>query len=65
MTILAHYHANDNKDDDFVQLEYHEIRTAIALDKEADKNSWVDLVRTPGNRKRMGIITAIGFFSQW
>jgi len=62
---IAHYHANDNDQDELVQLEYTEICTAISLDKQADKNSWVDLVRTRGNRKRIGIITAIGFFSQW
>lgn len=65
LEVLVHYHANDDADDEFVQLEYTEIRTAIALDKEAEANTWLDLVRTPGNRKRIGIITAIGFFSQW
>ncbi|KAG4433701.1 hypothetical protein IFR05_010810 [Cadophora sp. M221] len=65
LDILAHYHANDNREDEFVQLEFTEIRTAIILDREAEANSWLDLVRTKGNRKRIGIITAIAFFSQW
>ncbi|KAI9055217.1 hypothetical protein LZ554_000181 [Drepanopeziza brunnea f. sp. 'monogermtubi'] len=63
--ILAHYHAGGRRDDEFVQLEFTEIRTAITLDREAEANSWLDLIRTRGNRKRIGIITAIGFFSQW
>lgn len=64
LKMLAHYHANGNDEDEFVQLEYSEIRAAIALEKEAEASSWVDFVRTKGNRKRIGIITAIGFFSQ-
>ncbi|KFZ02071.1 hypothetical protein V501_09675 [Pseudogymnoascus sp. VKM F-4519 (FW-2642)] len=65
MQVLSYYHGENNPQDEFVQLEFTEIRTAIALDKEAAKNSWLDLVRTKGNRKRMAVITAIGFFSQW
>lgn len=65
MQILSYYHAENNPNDEFVHLEFTEIRTAIALDREAAKNSWFDLVRTKGNRKRMAVITAIGFFSQW
>jgi hypothetical protein len=65
LKVLAYYHAEGNENDEFVQLEYSEIRAAIAIDKEADNNGWIDLVKTKGNRKRIGIITAIGFFSQW
>ncbi|CZS93650.1 probable hexose transporter [Rhynchosporium agropyri] len=65
LDVLAHYHASDNREDEFVQLEFTEIKTAITLDKEAEANGWLDLVATKGNRKRIGIITAIGFFSQW
>lgn len=65
LQILTYYHANNNADDDFVRLEYTEIRTALLLEKEAEASSWMDFLRTKGNRKRIGIITAIGFFSQW
>lgn len=65
LQILAHYHANGNGQDEFVQLEYTEIRAALAIEKEAEANTWLDFLRTKGNRKRIGIITAIGFFSQW
>lgn len=63
--ILIKYHAEGDADDEFVQLEFSEIKIAIALDKEANQTAWLDLVRTPGNRKRIGIITALAFFSQW
>lgn len=62
---LAYYHAGSNAEDELVQLEYTEIRAALALEKEAEASSWADFLRTKGNRKRIGIITAIGFFSQW
>lgn len=66
LRILAKYHSLDNNPrDEFVQLEYAEIRAAIALDKEAGEGSWLDLVRTKGMRRRMGIITALAYFSQW
>lgn len=63
--ILTKYHAEGDADDEFVQLEFSEIKIAIALDKEANQTAWLDLVRTPGNRKRIGVITALAFFSQW
>jgi hypothetical protein len=65
LAMLAYYHGNNDVDDEFVQLEYTEIRTALTLEKEAEASSWSDFLKTKGNRKRIGIITAIGFFSQW
>lgn len=66
LEVLAYYHADGNEQDEFVQLEYTEIRTALALDKEMDRSSrWTDFLKTPGNRKRIGLISAIGLFSQW
>jgi hypothetical protein len=63
--IFAHWHGEGNENDDFIQLEYAEVKAAIELDKESDKTGWTDFFKTPGNRKRITIITAIGFFSQW
>lgn len=65
LDIITYYHASNVADDGFAQLEFTEIRAAIRLKKEAEASSWVDFMRTKGNRKRIGIITAIGFFSQW
>lgn len=66
LNIIAKYHsANGDRDDKLVQLEYNEIVAAIKMEQEAKRTGWLDLVKTPGNRKIMGIITAIGFFSQW
>jgi len=63
---LAHYHARGNDQDPLVQFEYNEIKEAIALDQSAKEQvSWADLFKTPGNRRRMRIIIALAFFSQW
>jgi sugar porter (SP) family MFS transporter len=66
LQMLAKYHGEGNEHDEFVQLEYTEIRTALELDKEANRNSeWLDLVRTKGNRHRISLIVAIALFGQW
>ncbi|KAI0056386.1 hexose transporter [Artomyces pyxidatus] len=62
---LAYYHASGNRDDPLVQFEYAEIRAALAEEKIQDQAGWLDLFRTSGMRKRMRIIIAIAFFSQW
>ncbi|KAF6745384.1 hexose transporter [Ephemerocybe angulata] len=63
---LAYYHADGNDQDPLVQYEYNEIKAAIDLDRTvAEKVGWKTLVATPGNRRRMRIIIAIAFFSQW
>ena len=48
-----------------MQFEYREIFEAIEDEKKQNDASWLDLFRTPGMRKRMRIIIAIAFFSQW
>ena len=64
LEIFAHYHGEGERDDEFVQLEYSEIKAAIALDKEMGQTSYADFFKTRGNRKRIGLITALGLFSQ-
>ncbi|KAF9002557.1 general substrate transporter [Cyathus striatus] len=66
LDILAYYHAKGNAADPLVQYEFQEIKASLELDKESQRNvGWMSLIRTPGNRKRMRIIVAIAFFSQW
>jgi MFS family permease len=66
LQILAYYHGDGNAQDEFIQLEYTEIRTALALEKEAAKSStWFDLVKTPGNRRRIFLVSALALFGQW
>jgi hypothetical protein len=63
---LAYYHADGNDQDPLVQYEYDEIKSAIEFDRTVAANvGYKSLFATPGNRKRMRIIVAIAFFSQW
>ncbi|KAG6835653.1 hypothetical protein H0H93_016094 [Arthromyces matolae] len=64
--ILAYYHADGNAQDPLVRYEMDEIKAALTFDRDVAENvSWKSLIATPGNRKRMRIIIAIAFFSQW
>jgi hypothetical protein len=63
---LAYYHADGNDQDPLVQYEFQEIKAAIDFDKTVAANvGYKSLFATAGNRKRMRIIIAIAFFSQW
>ncbi|KAB5588540.1 Lactose permease [Ceratobasidium theobromae] len=63
--VLIKWHAGGRKDDPLVALEFNEIKEALALEGNTAQVSWIDLFRTPGNRRRMRIILAISVFSQW
>ncbi|QRW22703.1 Sugar (and other) transporter [Rhizoctonia solani] len=66
--VLAKYHAINRGDlnDELVQFEREEIKEALRLEAEAAKStSYLSLLRTPGNRRRLRIVVAIAFFSQW
>ena len=66
LNVLAYYHADGNEQDPLVQFEYEEIKAAIDLDRAvATSVGWMTLIKTPGNRKRLTIIVAIAWFSQW
>ncbi|GJJ08646.1 hypothetical protein Clacol_002865 [Clathrus columnatus] len=67
MQILARYHANGGHiRDPLVVFEWTQIRHALQLEREISKTTtWLTLFKSPGNRKRMRIILAIGLFSQW
>ncbi|THH28083.1 hypothetical protein EUX98_g6106 [Antrodiella citrinella] len=62
---LAYYHADGNREDLLVQFEFEEIRTSLENEKIQRQTGWLQLFRTPGNRRRMRIIIALAFFSQW
>lgn len=64
--VIAKYHCGGDHNDPLVEFEIHEIEEMIRLEKEAASNSsWKELFTTPGNLRRMRIIIAIAFFSQW
>lgn len=66
LRILAYYHGAGDEKDPLVEYEYEEIKAAIQYDREVAANiGWSALYKTPGNRKRMRVIIALAFFSQW
>jgi MFS family permease len=64
--VLVKYHGDGNEDDPLVEFEMSEIKNSLAFEKEMNtSSSWKSLFATKGNRKRMMVVIAIGFFSQW
>ncbi|KAK8212841.1 hypothetical protein M8818_003006 [Zalaria obscura] len=64
LKILARYHANDNIHDEVIQFEFAEVRASMQQEKDNSKGRYVDLINTPGNRKRLFICVCCGLFSQ-
>jgi hypothetical protein len=66
LEVLARYHANGNPQNATVQFEYREIRETLDLEKEArEKSSYLDFMKTKGNRWRLAIVVSIGLISQY
>ncbi|KAG8992051.1 hypothetical protein FRB95_004097 [Tulasnella sp. JGI-2019a] len=63
--VLGKYHGNGDIHHPLVEYEYNEIREAIAMENEVGDISWSTLLGSPGNRRRLRVIIALGFFSQW
>ncbi|KAH8763908.1 MFS sugar transporter-like protein [Hyaloscypha finlandica] len=63
--ILCHYHAEGDRDSLFVKAEMVQIETTIKIELEASKLSWMDMVRTPGMRRRSFLAAAMGLYTQW
>ncbi|KAL4993324.1 general substrate transporter [Aspergillus recurvatus] len=64
--VLADLHASGDVTAPLVTQEIHEIREAIAAEKESlASSSYLDMVKTPGNRHRLLITVTLGIFSQW
>jgi MFS family permease len=64
--ILAQYHAAGDASSPLVNYEFQEILSTIRAEKEASSNgSYAEMVKTPGNRRRLMISISLGFFAQW
>jgi hypothetical protein len=64
--MLAHYHADGNDSDATVMFEYAEMKETIRIEFLHQKtSSYMDFIKTKGNRKRLMIILSLGLFSQW
>ncbi|KAI0031194.1 hexose transporter [Vararia minispora EC-137] len=66
LQVLAHYHADGNEQNELVRFELEEIKAAIKADRmDGIFFSWTSLFSTPSNIRRLRIILAIAWFSQW
>ncbi|KAI4952081.1 hypothetical protein J4E91_003543 [Alternaria rosae] len=62
--ILTKYHAEGDANSILVQAEMAQIRSTIKLEMENSSRSWMDMVRTPGMRRRVFISCFLGLFTQ-
>ena len=64
--VITRYHCNGESEDPLVAFEYEEIKEALRIEREAEKgSSWKALFTKRGNLRRLRVIVALGFFSQW
>ncbi|KAI8631614.1 general substrate transporter [Xylariaceae sp. FL1651] len=63
--ILAKYHAEGDRESEFVKAEFAQLQSTIGIELEHSKRSWKDLFHTSGMRRRLLISTMLGLFTQW
>ncbi|KAJ0379865.1 hypothetical protein COL26b_002018 [Colletotrichum chrysophilum] len=64
--VLAKHHAGGDRSNPLVQYQVVEIQATINAEKEASASaSYADMVKTPGNRRRLFISITLGIFAQW
>lgn len=63
--ILVKYHGEGDRDSPFVNAEFVEIQNQLRLESLNSKRKWIELLQTPGNRKRVLIVMCLGIFAQW
>jgi sugar porter (SP) family MFS transporter len=62
--LLVKHHCGGDESDPLASFEFHEIQSALTFEKEHGSGSWLDLMRTKGNRYRSWIVATISFASQ-
>jgi len=62
--VLVKYHAEGDASSLLVQAEIVQIRETIRTEMEASQQSWMDLLRTYGMRRRVIVTLFIGLFTQ-
>jgi len=62
--ILTKYHAEGDASSLLVQAEMAQIKSVIHLEMENSKQSWMDMLRTAGMRRRVFISSMMGLFTQ-
>jgi sugar porter (SP) family MFS transporter len=66
LSMLAYYHAAGDQNNATVQFEFQEIKETMRLEKEAEAgSSYIDFLKTKGNRWRLAILISLGIISQY
>lgn len=63
--ILAKYHAEGDRESEFVKAEFTQMKTTIELELQHSDVSWKDVMKTSGMRRRALISCMLGLFTQW
>ncbi|RYP08329.1 hypothetical protein DL764_001975 [Monosporascus ibericus] len=63
--ILATYHAEGDRESEFVKAEFAQMKTTIELEMQLSNVSWMDLFKTAGMRRRSLVTCMLGLFTQW
>ncbi|CAG8281455.1 unnamed protein product, partial [Penicillium nalgiovense] len=63
--ILTKYHAEGDRSSIIVKAELAQIERTIKMELEESKQSWWDMFRTAGMRRRLFISAFLGLFTQW
>ncbi|KDN62884.1 putative lactose permease [Colletotrichum sublineola] len=64
--VFAEDHAGGDLNNPLVEFEMREVELTLGEEVETmSQSSWLELVRTPANRRRTLIAVILGFFSQW
>ena len=61
---MVKYHAEGDTNSVLARAELTQMKTTIKLEMEASKQSWADMVRTAGMRRRVLIGSFLGLFTQ-
>ncbi|KFH41526.1 Lactose permease-like protein [Hapsidospora chrysogenum ATCC 11550] len=64
--ILQKYHSEGQDGDEYVRLEFAQIQSTLAQEKElARRFVWADVFRDAAMRRRFLLAVVVGFFTQW
>lgn len=63
--ILAAYHANGDYNDELVLHELREIEEAVEVELHSKKQSYVEMLKSPANRKRIFIVLFVALSVSW
>lgn len=64
LAILVKYHAEGDENAILPKAELAQIRSTIKIEIDQSKQSWMDMISTPGMRRRVLIASFIGLFTQ-